>query len=57
MSHRSLFLAIEINLVLWIVVGFRTDWDGWVVFGLIFSAVVQHWAYYSLTRNDGAKGT
>lgn len=57
MSHRTIFLAIEINVILWVIVGFRTDWDGWVVFGLVFSAVVQHWAYYSLVRNDGAKST
>ncbi len=56
MRHRSLFLAIEVNLILWIVVGFRTDWDGWVVFGLILSAVVQHWAYYSLVRGGGRQG-
>lgn len=50
MNYRSLFFAIELNLVLWIIVAFRTDWDGWVVAGLIVSAVVQHWAYYSLMR-------
>ncbi len=52
MNHRRLFLAIEVNLILWIVAGFRTEWDSVVVIGLILSAVVQHWAYYSLVRRN-----
>ncbi len=58
MSHRFLFLAIELNLILWVIVGFRTDWDPWVVFGLVFSALVQHGAYYALVRRgeEGEEG-
>lgn len=55
MSHRKLFLAIEFNLILWIVAGFRTDWDGGVVAGLVLAAVVQHWAYYSLVRKTATE--
>lgn len=50
--YRNLFLTIEVNLVLWIIAAFRTGWDGWIVFGLVVAAVLQHWAYYSLVRNE-----
>ncbi len=48
--YRDLFLTIEINLILWLVAAFRTSWDGWIVFGLVVAAVLQHWAYYSLIK-------
>lgn len=52
MKHRSLFFAIEINLILWIIVAVRTGGDAWVVAGLVVSAIVQHWAYYSLVKEN-----
>ena len=55
MRHRALFFAIELNLILWIVAAFSTGWDAWVTVGLVVSAVVQHWAYYSLVRRPSAE--
>ena len=57
MKHRRLFLAIEVNLILWVIAGFQTDWETVVVIGLILSAVVQHWAYYTLARGENAAGS
>ena len=54
MKHRHLFLAIEVNLILWVIAGFQTNWETVVVIGLILSAVVQHWAYYTLARKKSA---
>ena len=51
MRHRSLFFAIELNLVLWLAAGFATAWETVVVLGLVVSAIVQHWAYYALVRD------
>lgn len=48
--YRNLFLTIEVNLILWLVAAFRTSWDGWVIFGLVVAALLQHWAYYSLIK-------
>ena len=51
MPHRSIFLSIEINLLLWLVAAFRSEWDGVVVLGLLLAVGLQHWAYYALIKD------
>ena len=51
---KKMFVAIEVNLLLWLAVfGATLGNDAQpgakplVIVGLVFSAVVQHWAYYA----------
>jgi tetrahydromethanopterin S-methyltransferase subunit C len=53
-NQQRLFFAIEVNVILWLIAGFQTEWATAVVIGLILSAVVQHWAYYTLVRREDA---
>lgn len=54
MTHRFLFFAIELNLILWLIAAYRTGWDVWVVAGLVLAAAVQHWAYYVLVKGGAS---
>ena len=53
-----MFLAIEINLVIWLAVlgmlfaaePVETPIKTTVVAGVVFAAIVQHWAYYSVYK-------
>jgi hypothetical protein len=61
---RGLFYAIEINLILWLVVAGRiwaSDIDAttkhMTEVAFLASAVLQHWAYYSLFKKAKAAGT
>lgn len=59
---RRMFYAIEVNLVLWFAAfgasqlsATRTNWTAAhaaIVTGLLFALILQHWAYYSLFRED-----
>jgi hypothetical protein len=63
-----LFLAIEVNLVFWLMLlgnalhasgdkallSGAVPVDGRIILaGLLFAAIVQHWAYYRLKRSAG----
>ena len=58
LALRILFVAIEINLILWLVgLGILLASDAvsalakkWVVVGTLFAAVIQHWAFYAVYR-------
>ncbi|UCE60729.1 MAG: hypothetical protein JSU63_03055 [Phycisphaerales bacterium] len=56
---RILFLAVEINLLLWLAVFGMLQAPGaagsalikqLVVAGVAFAAIVQHWAYYAVYK-------
>lgn len=58
---RFLYWSVEINLVLWFMsfglIVADVDTDEYklsgkiiVIIGLIFSAIVQHWAYYNIRK-------
>jgi hypothetical protein len=47
---RLMFLAIEVNLLLWIAAAIATRGNGVVLLGLAVAAVLQHWAYYVVYR-------
>lgn len=49
-AMRRIFLAIEVNLVLWILVVITTRGSAMAVLGLVLAAIIQHWAYYGLYR-------
>ncbi len=50
---KKMFLAVEVNLILWLVVfGAAKSNNGLVdvklvTVGFVFAAVIQHWAYYA----------
>lgn len=59
-----LFLAIEVNLILWLALAGHAlstsdrdpfaapqSFDGWLILvGVAWAAIVQHWAYYRLKK-------
>ena len=47
---KSLFVAIEVNLVLWVAALFTTHASPVSVAGFLVAAVVQHWAYVRIYR-------
>ena len=49
---KGLFVAIEVNLVLWIVAVFTTHASLVSVAGFLVAAVVQHWAYIRIHRGS-----
>lgn len=59
----SLFLVIEVNLVLWIILLGRPASSSAptkniktvTIIGLAFAAIVQHWAYYNIRKATTAK--
>ena len=63
-AMRGLFLVVEINFLMWIGVAFgvwKSNADDLIKYmaiaGAIFSALLQHWAYYNLYKatNRGDK--
>jgi tetrahydromethanopterin S-methyltransferase subunit C len=54
-SLRRLFLAVEVNLVFWIVAVVVTKATPVVVVGFLVAAVLQHWAYYDLYKRLPSK--
>ena len=52
---KKLFITVEINLILWLgaagmVMGSEEDvrvLKTWIIVGVAFAAIVQHWAYYA----------
>jgi hypothetical protein len=65
-TMKILFLSVEVNLVLWLMLGGFALGGGdlgyeWLrgdvsmprylpIAGLVFAAVVQHWAYYKVWK-------
>ena len=60
---RLIYWSIEINLLFWLIVlgqGLRGKLESWprtievsssiVLVGLVVSALLQHWAYYSIRK-------
>ena len=58
---RRLYVVIEVNLVLWMVVTAMAYFGeektkGWALIGFVFAALAQHWAYYAV-RNANRPGS